>query len=40
VGAAVIGLSVRGFALTNAVLVVVWLVLAAAIVREHRRMAS
>jgi AAA family ATP:ADP antiporter len=39
VGASAFGLGVRGFALTNVVLVVLWLVLAAAIVREQRRLA-
>jgi len=40
VGASAFGLGVRGFALTNVVLVVLWLVLAAAIVREQRRLPS
>jgi AAA family ATP:ADP antiporter len=39
-GAAVLGLGVRGFALTNAVLVVVWLFLAWAIVKAHRELAA
>jgi len=38
VGAGALGLGVRGFALTNVVLVVLWLVLAAAIVREQRQL--
>jgi AAA family ATP:ADP antiporter len=38
VGAGVFGIGVRGFALTNVVLVVLWLVLAVAIVREQRRL--
>lgn len=36
VGASMLGLGVRGFAITNTVLVVIWLYLAWAIVREHR----
>lgn len=39
VGASMLGLGVRGFALTNTVLVLVWLYLSWAIVREHRAMA-
>lgn len=39
VGASAFGLGVRGFALTNVALVVLWLVLAVAIVREQRRIA-
>lgn len=38
VGASAFGLGVRGFAITNVLLVVLWLVLAAAIVREQRRL--
>ena len=40
VGASALGLGVRGFALTNVVLVVLWLVLAVAIVREQRRLPA
>jgi len=40
VGSAFLSLSVRGFALVNVVLVAIWLVLAAAIVREQGRMAK
>jgi AAA family ATP:ADP antiporter len=36
VGASMLGLGVRGFAITNTVLVLVWLYLSWAIVREHR----
>jgi ATP:ADP antiporter, AAA family len=39
-GTQLIGLSLRGYAVVDAVLIVIWLVLAAAIVREHRRMAN
>ena len=40
VGASAFGLGVRGFALTNVLLVVVWLVLAVAIVREQRKLSG
>jgi AAA family ATP:ADP antiporter len=39
-GAGVLQLGVRGFALTNVVLAVVWLALAWAIVKEQRRLAT
>jgi AAA family ATP:ADP antiporter len=39
-GAAVLGLGVRGFALTNTVLVLVWLLLAWAIVKAYRQLAA
>jgi ATP:ADP antiporter, AAA family len=40
IGAGVLQLGVRGFALTNVVLAVVWLALAWAIIKEQRRLAS
>jgi ATP:ADP antiporter, AAA family len=40
VGASAFGLGVRGFALTNVLLVVLWLVLAVAIVREQRKLTG
>jgi AAA family ATP:ADP antiporter len=40
IGAAALQLGVRGFALTNTVLVVVWLWLAWAIVKAHRELAA
>jgi hypothetical protein len=39
-GAGVLQLGVRGFALTNVVLAVVWLALAWSIVKEQRRLAT